>query len=53
MEKIKLLLEELLKECRENPNLINDRDGNSTFFWFTNVLGDDIELRVMEGGYEV
>lgn len=46
------LLTQLAGELRTHPELKNDQDGNNRYFWFNDILGDDIEIRVMLGGYD-
>ncbi|HVB25716.1 MAG TPA: hypothetical protein VNG51_27515 [Ktedonobacteraceae bacterium] len=51
-DKITALLKQLAEELKSHPELINDHDGNSNFYWFNDILGDDIEIRIMVGGYQ-
>lgn len=46
------LLTQLAGELRAHPELINDGEGNNRYYWFNDILGDDIEIRVMLGGYD-
>ena len=45
------LLTQLARELRTHPELINDGEGNNRYYWFNDILGEAIEIRVMEGGY--
>ena len=44
------LLTQFIEELRKHPEEANDREGNTTYYWFRDILGDDIEIRVKEGG---
>jgi hypothetical protein len=51
-QEINKLLTRLAGELRSHPELVNDREGNNHYYWFRDILGDDIEIRVMVGGYK-
>ena len=51
-QEINKLLTQLAEELKSHPELINDQDGNNCYYWFNGILGDDIEIRVMVGGYD-
>jgi hypothetical protein len=37
---------------KSEDRLRNDGYGNNNYYWFNNVNGDDIEVRIMVGGYD-
>ena len=51
-QEITKLLTLLAGELRAHPELKNDTDGNNVYYWFNDILGDDVEIRVMLGRYD-